>query len=251
MGDGFSKVTLPDFSYIAPADATFVKRNFISPFDAKKLEQAMKRHFKEVDNYRTELAVQEKKYKSVEDVITNDDAAPKEVDKKKITEMILEASAKTGVDPVIIACIVKRESHFKQSDKYDTGSGLMQITTSPLSDMYQDPKKYDKNLAKYGNWEKIVAAKKENPLLDLGDFGEILYKYDSPKKLLAAARKDPQLNLKLGSYYFRYCLKLSKGDVRKALITYNSTPKKEEYAKAIMGFINEAYGTNKITDITA
>ena len=56
MGDGFSKVTLPDFSYIAPADATYVKKIFISPFDAKLLEKTKERHFKEVNNYRAELA---------------------------------------------------------------------------------------------------------------------------------------------------------------------------------------------------
>lgn len=251
MGDGFSKVTLPDFSYVAPADATFVKKNFISPFDAKKLEQAMKRHFKEVDNYKTELAEQEKKYNSVEDIITNDDAAPKNLDKHKMTEMIMDASTETGVDPVIIACIVKRESHFNQNVGVKSGSGLMQVTSLPLKDMYQRPQFFDKNLKKYGSWEKIVAAKKKDPSLDLGGFGEMLYKYGSPEKLLAAARKDPQLNLKVGSYLFRAYLNQAGGNLEKALQNYNGSSHKVLYAKAVKTYINEANSKKNTTEFTA
>lgn len=255
MGNGFSKVTLTDFSYVAPADATFVKRTFISPADEQMLQKTMQRHFKEVCDYKKELSASNEKHNSIKNIIANDPAAPKNLNKDKMADMIMKASAETGVDPVIIASIAKKETHFNQNVPTGNGSGIMQITSISLKDMYLRPQIYDKNMKqlikKYGSWEKVVQAKKKDPSMQLGNFGELLYKYGNADKLRDAARKDPQINIKLGAYLFKAKLDQAGGNVQKALQNYNGSSSKLAYAKTVMQYIDAAKTTSKFDGVVA
>ncbi len=255
MGNGFSKVTLPDFSYVAPADATFVKRTFISPADEQMLQKTMQRHFKEVCDYKKELSASNEKHNSIKNIIANDPAAPKNLNKDKMADMIMKASAETGVDPVIIASIAKKETHFTQNVPTGNGSGIMQITSISLKDMYLRPQIYDKNMKqlikKYGSWEKVVQAKKKDPSMQLGNFGELLYKYGNSDKLREAVRKDPQINITLGAYLFKAKLDQAGGNVQKALQNYNGSSSKLAYAKTVMQYIDAAKTTSKFDGVVA
>lgn len=252
MGNGFSKVTLPDFSYVAPADATYVKKFPVILDDEQTFKTTMKKHFKEVSAAESEF---EQKYEAIKNIIANDPAAPKNLNKDKMADMIMKASAETGVDPVIIASIAKKETHFNQNVPTGNGSGIMQITSISLKDMYQRPQIYDKDMKqlikKYGSWEKVVQAKKKDPSMPLGNFGELLYKYGNADKLRDAARKDPQINIKLGAYLFKAKLDQAGGNVQKALQNYNGSSSKLAYAKTVMQYIDAAKTTSKFDGVVA
>lgn len=216
MGEPFENVKF-QFRFTAQPDATYVsnpvKSKAIESFIFNQKEQLSKAvienilNGKEQDDYTT-------KKKAVLDIITNDPAAPKNLDKEKMTAMIMQTAQETGVDPVVLASIAKQESHFKQDVPTSCGSGIMQLTTISIKDMYQRPKIYDKSIR------------------------PILLKYGSPEMLVKAMRKDPELNLKLGAVLYKAKLAQAKGDEKKALELYNGSPIKKKYAQAVMNNIN-------------
>lgn len=87
------------------------------------------------------------KEKHVINVITNDLAA-KNVNKEKVAEMIVDAHEETGIDLNALIAVAKQETHFAEKTKFDNGSGMMQVTSIVLKDMYQSPEKYDKEFGK-------------------------------------------------------------------------------------------------------
>lgn len=216
MGEPFENVKF-QFAFTAQPDATYVsnpvKSKAIESFIFNPKEQLSKTAIenllngKEQDDYTT-------KKQAVLDIITNDPAAPKNLDKEKMTAMIMQTSQETGVDPVVLASIAKQESHFKQDVPTSCGSGIMQLTTISIKDMYLRPKIYDKSLR------------------------PILLKYGSPEMLVKAMRRDPELNLKLGAVLYKAKLAQAKGDEKKALELYNGSPIKKKYAQAVMNNIN-------------
>ena len=250
---GDFKFTLPDFSPVAAKDATFVRTNFST--EVKLLTFTMSLQKQEAEKARKEAEELQKKYETVSGMIKTDPAAPKNLDVNKMTDMIMEAASETGIDPIIIASIAKQETHYNQNVPTANGSGIMQLTTISLKDMYQRPGVYDSQMKqlikKYGSLEKVLAAKKKNPSMDIGNFGNILYKYGSVENLRTAMRKDPQLNLKLGAYLFKAKLNAAGGDVQKALVNYNGSPLKLAYAKSVMGFINESAPDNRFDGVNA
>ena len=239
------KMTKPDFSKFETAakDATYVHNNFLLAGQAELLEKCKQyqKALEAIDKLKASATRQ--KYQTVSNMIKNDPAAPKNLNVDKMTNMILEAAEETGVDPVYIASIAKQETHYNQNRTGVNGKGMMQITTSPLEDMYQRPDFYDPTLKplmrKYKNWAGIAAAKRKNPDLNLGSFGNMLYKYGSYDKLRTAIIKDTQLNLKAGAYIFRAALNHSGGNVQRALINYNRSSIKYKYAREVMGHIAE------------
>ena len=252
---GDFKFTLPDFKFVAPRDATFVCTDFKTKAEADLLAKAINSRNQEVAEAKKQESAMQQKYDAVLDIIKNDPAAPKNLDSEKMADMIMNAANETGINPIIITNIAKQETHFKQNVPTGNGSGIMQLTTISIKDMYLRPQIYDKQMKqlykKYGSWEKIAAAKRKNPSLNLGNFGEMLYKYGNVNNLRAAMRKDPQLNLKLGAYLFKAKLNAAGGDIHKALVNYNGSPHKFAYAKSVMGYINESDCDNKFEAITA
>ncbi len=251
MGDLFGdyKITLPDFSLVAPRDATYVRTDFITQAQAEILADSINRRKQEVEQSKKEEAAIRQKYETVSNMIKNDKAAPKNLDVDKMTDMIMNAANETGVDPIIIASIAKQETHYNQNVPTGNGSGIMQLTSISIKDMYQRPNVYDPQMKqlmkKYGSLEKIFAAKKKDPSLNLGNFGEMLYKYGDWEKLRNAMRKDSQLNITLGAYLFKAKLNAADGDVHKALVNYNGSSRKLAYAKSVMGFIDEVNAQQK------
>lgn len=238
---GEFKFTMPDFSPAATRDATYVHTNFKT--DVELFTYTMHYEKLKEQQAKKEEAAMQKKYDTVSAMIKNDPAAPKNTDVNKMTDMIMQAANETGIDPIIIASIAKQETHYNQNVPFANGSGIMQLTTISIKDMYQRPNVYDAQMKqlmkKYGSWDKIAAAKKKNPSLDLGKFGNLLYQYGSVEKLRDAMRKDPQLNIKLGAYLFKQKLNAANGDVKKALVNYNGSSIKLAYAQSVMGYINE------------
>ncbi len=255
------KMTKPDFSKFETAarDATYVHNNFLLAGQAELLDKCKQYQKAQEAKDKHEASVTRQKYQTVSNMIKNDPAAPKNLNVDKMTNMILEAAEETGVDPVYIASIAKQETHYNQNKSGSFGKGIMQITTPPLKDMYLRPDFYDPTLKplmrKYKNWAGIVAAKRKNPDLNLGSFGNMLYKYGSYDKLKTAIIKDPQLNLKTGAYIFRAQLNRSGGNVQRALVNYNGSSIKVKYAREVMGHIAEGKNYqqqyNRATNIVA
>ena len=75
--------------------------------------------------------------KIVFSIIEEDKNCPKDIDKEKLAEKILSIALDYGVDPIDIACIVKRESHFHTNAVGGNARGLMQITPIVVKDMFQ------------------------------------------------------------------------------------------------------------------
>lgn len=204
---------------------------------------------KKTDSNNQSQSDYDKKKQVVMNIINNDAAAPKDLDKEKMSDMILSAASETGIDPIVLSCIAKQESHFNQNVGISNGSGIMQLTTIVAQDMFLRPQVYDKNLKplmrKYGSIEKILEAKKKDPSIDLGSFGKILEKYKNPKGLMSAIRKDSALNIKLGAYLFKAKLAQARGDEKKALVLYNGSKIKDKYANEVIASITDVRLNNK------
>lgn len=162
----------------------------------------------------------------IENIIKNDKAAPADLNTEQMAQWIMNASKEFNVDPLVISCIAQQETHFTQNVPTKNGSGIMQLTSIVMEDMYQRPQVYDKALLPY------------------------LEKYKSPAQLKAAMRKDPELNIKLGAAVYKHKLQLSKGNEIKAFENYNASPIKVKYSKEVYarvlkarqqsGFVSEA-----------
>lgn len=156
----------------------------------------------------------------------------------------MKISQEIGVDPLMLACLCKKESNFNQNELGSSGKGIAQITSILTDDMYLRPEVFDDKLKElirqYKSLNKVFEAKKADPNLNLGDFGEMLYKYQTPDKLFKALQKDRNLNLKCAAYNMRFQLKEANGDVHKALENYNRTSAKKEYADKIMEYMRTA-----------
>lgn len=143
-------------------------------------------------------------------IMEEDKNCCKTADKNKIAENIIKLSKEYGADPVHIACIVKKESHFAENINKGTAKGLMQITQITIKDMYQRPNLYHSALDN---------IKKE---------------YPTHQSLFTAIQVNPELNLRVGIIAFLQRLEKSNGNVRLALQNYNGSRHKVAYANAIM-----------------
>ena len=186
-------------------------------------------------------------------VIKSDNHKPANTDISRVTAKIISASEYTGVSADVIACIVKRESHFRETGLSDlAGKGPMGLTNVAIKDLYARPKNYDKKLEelinKYGSLQKVFAAKKSNPILDLGNFGNILYQYENWTNLRNAVKKDYELNLKVGAYIYKYQLNKSLTNKKisiankeyEAFKNYNNSYFKNNYADSSVATLKDA-----------
>ena len=145
---GDFKFTLPDFKFVAPRDATFVCTDFKTKAEADLLAKAINSRNQEVAEAKKQESAMQQKYDAVLDIIKNDPAAPKNLDSEKMADMIMNAANETGINPIIITSIAKQETHFKQNIPTGNGSGIMQLTTISIKDMYLRPQIYDKQMKK-------------------------------------------------------------------------------------------------------
>lgn len=170
--------------------------------------------------------------------------------KKELAKKIIDAADIVGIPADSLAAIVKRESTFKplsetvKRTRRGLMGGPMGITDAPPKDMYQEHRAglYDSKLSalikQYGSLEGVFEAKRREPTLQLGDFGEMLFKYKDARTLQEACAKDYDLNLKVGAYYYKLRLKNAKGNERTAFKTYNiGTP---SYARDAMNIVTNA-----------
>ena len=163
-------------------------------------------------------------------IIIKNDKKAHEIDVDRMASKITDAAFQVGIKPDSLAAIVQNESHFSERMiSSGNGKGPAGITSIVPKDMYQRPELYDSKLAllikQHGSLAKVFAAKKANPTLNLGDFGEMLYKYKTPDNLNAALKKDFDLNLKIGAYVYKYNLKQANGNENIAFQNYNTVNK--------------------------
>lgn len=142
-------------------------------------------------------------------IIKEDPNCKELTNKEKIAENIVKIAEEYGADPIHIACIAKKETHFTENLSSPTTKGMMQVTEISVKDMYQRPEIYHKKLK------------------------EITSKYKTHKALFDAIGEKPLLNLRIGTLLYLAKLQQAKGNVKKALISYNGSKKKFAYANEV------------------
>ncbi len=186
----------------------------------------------------------ERRTKAIASVIAEDSSTPKSVNPTELALEIMKNAQIVGVDPLLLACICKKESHFDQNIPSSGGRGIGQITHWVPDDMYARPELFDERLAqlikKHGSLKNVFAEKRANPKLELGDLGEILYKYKTSDNLYKALKNDRELNLRCAAYTIRFHLRNANGDVRTALENYNTTKDKKYYVRKVMQYMDNA-----------
>lgn len=199
-----------------------------------KAEEESKKQKQQFDN----------RVKSITSIIDEDVSTPKNVNSKELALTIMNTAQTVGVDPLLLACICKQETHFDQNQLGINGKGMTQITSIVPKDMYARAGQYDDKMRKligeYKSIDKVFAAKDANPKLNLGDYGEMLYKYRTPEALFNGLKKDRNLNIKCGAYTIKFQLKKSDGDVRTALEKYNGSSSKKSYATKVISYMDNA-----------
>ena len=143
-------------------------------------------------------------------VIREDKNCCSSTDKKKLAEEIVRLSNEYGANPVHIACIAKKESHFTENVNKGPAKGLMQITKIAVKDMYQRPHLYHTALA------------------------DIKKEYPTYEALFSAIQLNSELNLRVGIIAFLQRLEKANGNVEIALQNYNGSSRKIAYAHSIM-----------------
>ncbi len=203
--------------YTAAADSTYVSK----PYMESRISVRKTNENKAIKSLKSRIEdIEQKAYQRQKETITQiikeHPRARKNVNADEMADMIIKAGRETGVDPIVIAHIAGQETGYEQNVPTNNGSGIMQLVTITIKDMYQRPNYYG------------------------GNIKSILDKYKTPEKLMEAARKDPQLNLILGAYCFKAKNKLAKGDLKKALEYYNSTSLKYTYSNTIYARVQKA-----------
>lgn len=132
------------------------------------------------------------------------------IDKDKIAHQIVKFANEYKADPVVIACIAKKETHFTENLNAKSGKGMMQVTSIAIKELWQNPSGYHAKL------EEITKA------------------YGSQKEFYKAIQNKPSLNLRVGIILFQGILEKEGGNLTSALKKYNGSPNKVKYASAIM-----------------
>lgn len=176
---------------------------------------------------------------SVAYIIESDNHKPANTDISRVAAKIISAANYAGVSADSLACIVKKESHFRQN----TSRGPIEISSVVIKNLYEKPQAYDCKLkeliSKYRTLSKVFEAKKTNNFLDLGKLGDLLYRYENWKKLNSAIRTDYELNLKIGAFLYK-----SELDTVLANKNIKIADKEKEAFKSY----NNAYSKNNYTN---
>ena len=181
-----------------------IKTNFITP----------------VSNYVLKpSSINNKKLKKqiILKIMNDDKSLPQNLNKNKMAETILNVSNELGVDPIILSCIIKKETHFKSGLDGKGAKGLMQITGITIKDMYQ------KGRARLYH-DALNDLKKDHP---------------THKSLFSELQNHDSINIKVGAMAYLMRLQQSGGNVKQALKNYNGSSLKERYARAVFGDIQK------------
>lgn len=146
-------------------------------------------------------------------IMNEDKAVLDHVDKDLIASTIVQTAKEIGIDPIVLTCIAKRESHFSGVAYNGTGHGVMQLVPITVKDMYQRKHLY------HSSFEKIAEE------------------YPTNKLLFDAIKKMPQLNIKVGAIVFLSKLDKAKGNLRQCLKFYNASPHQDVYSKEVFADI--------------
>lgn len=166
-----------------------------------------------VDQHKKNLAKKQKEI--VTKIISEDAECPNTVDSAAVAGQIVKIAREYGADPIHIACIVKKESHFTKKASYCGAKGYMQVTKVVTQDMYKRPEAYTASLK------------------------NITSKHRSDNELFKQMQHQPLLNLRLGTILYLSKLSEAKGNVREALKEYNSGRLKHAYAADIISDIKK------------
>jgi len=108
--------------------------------------------------------------------------------------IIRAQASQMGVNPLLIASLVRVESHFREGDVSHAGAiGLMQLMPGTA----------------------LWIARK---------IGQPLPSGATQSDAIAVALADPQINIRLGSWYMAYLLRMFNGDLPEAVAAYNAGP---------------------------
>lgn len=175
----------------------------------------------------TEIPLIKKQKDVIIQIMNEDKNCPLPLDREKMSAKILEAAYEYGVDPIEIACIIKRETHFLANLNGKNGNGLMQITKIAVKDMYQQGRDvlYHKKLSLLKNQ----------------------YKTDS--ELFDALKKKDTVNIRVGVILYKMLLKQANDNVYIALKNYNGSSIKNEYAADVMNNIRKYKKAIKALDV--
>lgn len=141
--------------------------------------------------------------------IMEDDKACLHPNKEQVANNIVKISRMVDVDPIVVACIAKKESHFSQKSIAKSPKGVMQIVEITVKDMFQREHLYHSRLK------------------------ELKQVYPTQEKLFQAIQTNALVNMEVGAITYGMKLQQAKGDVFNALRKYNASPLKDDYAKTV------------------
>lgn len=145
--------------------------------------------------------------------IMQDDKACLHPNKEQVADNIVRISRMVNVDPIEIACIAKKESHFSQKFIEKAPKGVMQIVEITVKDMFQREHLYH---------SRVKELKKD---------------YPTYQKLFEALQTNALVNMEVGAITYGMKLQQTKGQVFEALRRYNASPLQDDYAKTVYGDI--------------
>lgn len=170
----------------------------------------------------------ERQIEHVLKIINDDSNTPFVVDREKLAEKIVFVSNRYGANPIEIACIVKKESHFISGLNGNNGKGLMQVTSSPLADIFQKGR-------------AIFYHEKLNELKII---------YPNKEALAEAVKAKDEVNLSVGTMVYLLHLKSTNGDIFTALKRYNGSSLQKTYATTIFNDIQKYKKAFNIKELT-
>ncbi len=144
-------------------------------------------------------------------IMEEDKSIPKNLNKNKLASTIMNVANELEADPITLACIIKKETHFQSGLEYKGAKGLMQITNITVKDMYQ----------------------KGRDKLYHGALNDLKKDHPTYASLYNVLQNQDSLNIKVGSIVYMKHLKATGGNIPQALQKYNSSSAKESYASEV------------------
>lgn len=141
--------------------------------------------------------------------IMQDDKACLHPNKEQVADNIVKIARKMNLDPIEVACIAKKESHFSQKAIKKAPKGVMQIVEITVKDMFQRELLYHPHL-------KVLKTD-----------------YPTHKELFNAIQNNALVNIEVGALTYGMKLQQAKGNVFNALKKYNASSLQEEYAQTV------------------
>lgn len=141
--------------------------------------------------------------------IMQDDKACLHPNKEQVANNLVQIARMINVDPIELACIAKKESHFSQKAIQKGPKGVMQIVEITVKDMFQREHLYHSHLK---------TLKKD---------------YPTHKALFNAIQNNALVNMEVGALTYSMKLQQAKGNVFNALKKYNASYLQDTYAETV------------------